>query len=75
MQELVIGGIYLHYKNKRYKVIGLVRHSETQEELVLYETLYENSAGRLWVRPKIMFLEDVKTPDYEGRRFRLEASQ
>ncbi len=75
MQKLVIGGIYNHYKNKRYKVIGVVRHSETQEEMVLYETLYENPSGKLWVRPKTMFLEDVKTPGYSGPRFRLEATE
>jgi len=71
MQELVIGGKYRHYKNKMYKVLGVVRHSETLEELVLYETLYENKLGKLWVRPKIMFLESVITPEYSGPRFQL----
>jgi len=61
-QELQIGGIYQHYKGNRYKVIGLARHTETLEELVVYQALYnmpqfgENS---LWVRPKAMFLENV----------------
>lgn len=50
---------YKHYKNKPYKLLGTVRHSETLEEMALYETLYENSKGKLWVRPKEMFFEDV----------------
>ena len=56
---LVVGGTYQHYKGKKYKVHAIVRHSETLEELVLYETLYENDLGKLWVRPKQMFLENV----------------
>lgn len=51
---------YRHYKNKPYKYLGLVRHSETLEELVLYETLYENPNGRVWVRPKDMFFEKIE---------------
>ncbi|MGE4134058.1 MAG: DUF1653 domain-containing protein [Bdellovibrionales bacterium] len=68
MTELVKGATYEHYKGKRYRVIDVVRHSETLEELVLYETLYENDKGRLWVRPKGMFIENLAngTP-----RFRL----
>ena len=51
---------YRHYKNKPYKYLGLVRHSESLEELVLYETLYENPNGRIWVRPKEMFFEKIE---------------
>lgn len=69
MQELKIGGTYRHYKNKLYKVIDVVRHSETLEELVLYEALYANDLGKLWVRPKTMFLENVTTAGYSGPRF------
>jgi hypothetical protein len=58
-RELVKNGRYRHYKNKLYRALDIVKHSETLEELVLYEALYENSNGRLWVRPKAMFLEDV----------------
>ncbi|MBU2566626.1 DUF1653 domain-containing protein [Patescibacteria group bacterium] len=55
-------GKYLHYKNKPYEVIGLARHSETMEELVVYRALYETEFGErsLWVRPKHMFMEDVE---------------
>lgn len=70
MSELHIGGIYSHYKNKRYKVTGVARHSETLEEMVVYEALYENDLGKVWVRPKKMFLEEVTVGDYSGPRFR-----
>ncbi|MGZ3721759.1 MAG: DUF1653 domain-containing protein [Bdellovibrionales bacterium] len=69
MQELVSGGLYRHYKNHMYRVHGIVRHSETLEELVHYECLYENKSGKFWVRPKAMFLENVTTAGYSGPRF------
>ena len=56
--------LYRHYKNKPYRFIDLVRHSETQEDLVLYETLYDNPGGKLWVRPKDMFFETIQ---HEGK--------
>jgi len=51
-------GIYEHYKGNKYKVIGVVNHSETTEELVLYQALYGEYG--LWVRPLKMFLENVE---------------
>ena len=51
---------YRHYKNKPYKLLGIARHSETLEELALYETLYQNDSGKIWVRPKGMFFEDIE---------------
>ena len=59
MQKIIRGGLYQHYKGMNYKLIDIVRHSETLEELVYYECLYENDLGKLWVRPKDMFFEDV----------------
>ncbi|MBY0554452.1 GNAT family N-acetyltransferase [bacterium] len=60
---------YRHYKNKPYKYIGVVRHSETLEEMALYETLYENNHGRMWVRPKDMFFEDIELNGVKRPRF------
>ncbi len=60
MKNIVIGGTYQHFKGKLYKVIGIAKHSETLEELVVYEALYDNPHGKLWVRPKKMFLETVR---------------
>lgn len=50
-------GRYQHYKGNHYEVIGTARHSETQEELVVYRALY--GEGGLWVRPLAMFTECV----------------
>lgn len=74
MSEVVIGGLYVHYKNKKYKVIGVARHSETLEEVVVYEALYPNDLGKLWVRPKKMFCEIVTVDDYTGPRFKFVKS-
>lgn len=57
--DIVLGGLYRHYKGKNYIVHELVRHSETMEWLVMYECLYENEAAKLWVRPLSMFMETV----------------
>jgi len=57
MQE-IIPGRYRHYKGHEYIVIGIARHSETMEELVIYRQEYGDKA--LWVRPKQMFLETVE---------------
>jgi len=58
--ELKIGGIYQHYKGQKYKVHGVVKHSETLEDLVYYEALYPNELGQMWVRPYAMFFETVQ---------------
>ena len=62
-------GIYLHYKNLRYEVLGVVRHSETLEHLVLYKALY--GAQGLWVRPLAMFIENVTVDGASMPRFKL----
>ena len=51
-------GKYQHYKGGLYEVIGIARHSETKEELVVYRALTDNFG--LWVRPLTMFLENVE---------------
>ena len=61
-------GRYRHYKNKEYEVLGLARHSETEEELVVYRTLYGNFD--LWVRPLAMFTETVMVDGVAVPRFR-----
>ena len=48
-------GKYRHFKGNEYQVLGTVRHSETEEELVLYRTLYGDYS--LWVRPVAMFFD------------------
>jgi hypothetical protein len=51
-------GRYRHYKGGEYEVVGVARHSETLEPLVVYRPLY-NQTG-LWVRPYAMFLEHIE---------------
>jgi hypothetical protein len=60
-------GKYIHYKGGLYKVIGTAIHSETGEELVVYKSLSDN---KLWVRPKVMFLEKVNLGDKQISRFK-----
>ncbi|WFD12268.1 DUF1653 domain-containing protein [Tepidibacter hydrothermalis] len=56
-RELKKGRMYRHFKNKLYLVIDTVKHSETQEDMVLYKALYGDYG--LFVRPFDMFLEEV----------------
>lgn len=62
--------LYLHYKNKPYKYLNEAKHSETREEMVVYETLYESPGGRFWVRPKTMFHETIEVNGVKMPRFR-----
>lgn len=62
--------LYRHYKNKPYKYIGTAKHSETLEEMVIYETRYESAGGRTWVRPKTMFFESVEIDGKLTPRFK-----
>lgn len=62
-------GKYRHYKGNEYEVIGVAKHSETLEELVVYRALYGEHA--LWVRPKEMFSETVEVDGKKVPRFQL----
>lgn len=62
--------LYSHYKNKPYKVLGIAKHSESLEDLVVYETLYKNELGSLWVRPRAMFEESVVIDHRSVPRFK-----
>ena len=60
-------GRYRHFKGNEYEVIGLARHSETQEEMVVYRALYGDFG--LWVRPARMWNETVERDGNTFRRF------
>lgn len=62
-------GKYKHYKGKEYQVLGVARHSETLEELVVYKALYQKEGENLWVRPVKMFLEEVVVDGVKVKRF------
>jgi hypothetical protein len=65
-------GRYRHYKGGEYEVLGVVRHSESLEPLVLYRPLYSDSGN--WVRPFAMFLEPVEHDGKSQPRFSLVAA-
>jgi len=72
MKDLKLGK-YQHYKGKFYEVIGVARHSETLEELVVYRALYDSKEfgkNALWVRPKKMFFESVIVDGKKVSRFK-----
>lgn len=60
-------GRYRHYKGGEYEVVGVVRHSETLEPMVLYRPLYNDSG--LWVRPYDMFIGQVEIGGVVLQRF------
>lgn len=60
-------GRWRHYKGGEYEVVTVARHSETQEPMVVYRPLYNDSGW--WVRPYAMFVESVATPDGKVPRF------
>ena len=60
-------GRYRHYKGQEYEVVGTAKHSETEEEFVVYRQLY--GEGDLWIRPKEMFAEQVLVNGQASPRF------
>ena len=65
--ESIKPGHYRHFKGKEYEVLGVARHSETEEELVVYRALYGDFG--LWVRPARMWNETVERDGKTFRRF------
>ncbi len=64
-------GKYKHYKGHSYEVIGVAKHSETLEEMVVYKALY--GEHDTWVRPLKMFTEEVTVDGKKVPRFEYEA--
>ena len=60
-------GKYRHFKGGEYELIGMAKHSETLEPMVVYRALYGECG--LWVRPAAMWTEIVERNDYHGPRF------
>lgn len=56
-------GLYRHFKGHDVRVFFLAKHTETEEDFVVYEHLGENAKSRHWIRPLSMFLENV---EHEG---------
>lgn len=69
MKEIEVKpGKYRHYKGKEYKVIGVAKHSETLEKMVVYRAFHGKK--QLWVRPEKMFLEKVAVDGKKISRFK-----
>jgi hypothetical protein len=62
-------GLYKHHKGNIYEVIGIAKHSETLENMVVYKATYQSEGHNLWVRPLKMFLETVIIEGVEKNRF------
>ena len=60
-------GRYRHFKGKEYEVLFIARHSETEEEMVVYRALYGD--GGIWVRPASMWNETVERDGKTYQRF------
>ena len=60
-------GKYRHFKGNEYEVIGIARHSETLEEMVVYRALYDDAG--IWVRPAEMWNETVERDGKAFQRF------
>ncbi len=67
--EIKIGEKYRHYKGNEYQVLAIARHSETDENMVVYKALY--GEGQVWVRPLTMWHETVIVGDEQVLRFQL----
>lgn len=67
MRTIIINGVYRHFKGNEYKVLYLAKHSETQENMVVYQALYGDRT--IWIRPLDMFLECVERDGKTFERF------
>lgn len=70
MPDAIRPGIYRHFKGNRYRVLFTARHSETEEELVIYQALY--GEGGYWARPAVLWNEEVERDGKKVRRFTWE---
>lgn len=67
-KSITKGSLYEHYSGKRYQILGVGRHSESLEEMVVYQALYGEQD--IWIRPLKMFLENVTIGSQVQPRFR-----
>lgn len=66
-------GVYRHHKGKLYRVFFVAKHSETLEDVVVYQALYGDYA--YWVRPLAMFIETIEIGGAQVKRFELVEEQ
>lgn len=63
MRKVEVNQIYMHFKGIKVEIIGIAKHSETLEELVIYKHIENNE---LWARPISMFLDETDITNKEG---------
>ena len=68
-----MGQYYKHFKGNIYKVIHVAKHSETLEDMVVYQAMYGEKG--IWVRPKAMFDEVIERDGKTFRRFKEISSE
>ena len=66
-----VPGYYRHFKGKKYLALGLAKHSESLDPLVIYVSLYENETSQMWARPLDMFIDQVEFKGKMIPRFKL----
>jgi len=72
--KAVVGNKYKHYKGKEYIVLNIANHSETLEELVIYEAQYTSEDfgdKAIWARPRAMFEEEIEIDGKNIHRFQI----
>lgn len=67
--DIEINGIYRHYKGNFYKVLAVGKHTETNEDMVVYQALY--GGNQIWCRPKSMWNEVIEINGSKLKRFEL----
>jgi len=65
------GQIWQHFKGGKYQIINVAKHSESLEDLVIYEALYDNVTSKYWARPLADFLGTKNIDSREVPRFKL----
>lgn len=68
MKKKIQKGVWQHYKGNFYEVLGTAKHTETEEEIVIYRSLYGNFD--VWARPLVMFLEQIEFSGVKQPRFK-----